>query len=160
MTQVTALSERKTQDGNRQSVDDMRRMQLTIRIATAKQPVVFLFLLLTIVVQPLNLQAASACCTTPSSAPRHDCCPELQRPSGVICTLSSDGCSCSYSPSQSPTTAVNSRESSGRSELHPNSLKAVVPTLSLSFTQTTQHLFSQPESPPLTPLSQTCLLLI
>jgi hypothetical protein len=135
----------------------MKRRRSKIRIAVNGQSVLSLFILLAMLIQPMDLFAAGAACTPPG----HDCCEHLQGPMSATCPVSAMACSLTCSQRQSATFVVKLREAAGRAELQSTPLnKTVVPALHLSVARAKMQFFSLPVSPPLTPLSQTCLLLI
>jgi hypothetical protein len=135
----------------------MKRRRSKIRIAVNGQSVLSLFILLAMLIQPLDVRAAGVPCAPPG----HDCCEHLQGPMSATCPVSAMACSLICSQRQSATFVVKSREAAGRAELQSTPLiNAVVPGLHLSAARANMQFFSLPVSPPLTPLSQTCLLLI
>ncbi len=135
----------------------MKRRRSRIRIAVNGQSVLSLFILLAMVIQPLDLRAAGVPCAPPA----HDCCEHLQGPMNATCPVSAMACSLICSQRQSATFVVKSREAAGRAELQSTPLiNAVVSALPLSLRRTIRQSSSPPLSPPLTPLSQTSLLLI
>jgi hypothetical protein len=161
VTQVTAGCDEahifcRSGRGNIAFVGNMTRRHRRLRIALQKQPVVWLFLLLAIVVEPLNLRAACTPCTTPCD----NCCRQLRSCSATMCSLSLECCSVFGSRNQGLVAVSKSREISGRSELQDSQVRAVVPALRVRLSQSNAYFPSPPVLPPLTPLSQSCLLLI
>ena len=135
----------------------MQRGRSKIRIAVNGQSVLSLFILLAMVIQPLDLRAAG----TPCAPIGHDCCEHLQGPMRATCPPSALACSLICSQRPNATFEGKSREGAGRTELQSTPLiKAVVPALHLSVARAHTQFLLSPVSPPLTPLSQTCLLLI
>lgn len=135
----------------------MRRRSSKIRVTMGKQAVLSLLVLLAMLIQPLDLRPAGAPCVPLG----HDCCQHLSGSMGATCPVSSFACSITCSTDRSATFLVNSRESSGRADLQFSNLgPAVTPAFPLNLAHVNRHMFSLPVSPPLTPLSQTCLLLI
>lgn len=135
----------------------MKRRRSKVRIAVNGQSVLSLFILLAMVIQPLDLRAGGATCVPPG----HDCCEHLQGPMSATCPPSALACSLICSQRQNATFEVKSREGAGRTELQSTPLiKAVVPALHFSVARANMQFLLSPVSPPLAPLSQTCLLLI
>jgi hypothetical protein len=135
----------------------MKRRRSKIRIAVNGQSILSLFILLAMVIQPLDLRAAG----TPCVPPGHDCCEHLQGPMSATCPQTALACSLICSQRQTATIVVQSREAAGRTELQSTPLiKAIVPALHLSVARANMQFLLLPVSPPLTPLLQTCLLLI
>jgi len=135
----------------------MKRRGSKIRFAMKGQSVLSLFILLAMVIQPLDLRAVGSPCAPPG----HNCCQHLQGRMSATCPVSAMACSLICSQRQSATFVVKSREAAGRTELQSTPLiNAVVPGLHLNVARAQMQAFSLPISPPQTPLSQTCLLLI
>src|SRR5579859_7188642 len=135
----------------------MKRKRPKIRMAVNRQSIFSLFILLAMLIQTLDLRAAGVPCTSLG----HDCCEHLQYPMGASCPVSSCTCSAICSQSQSAPFVVKSREAAGRTKLQSTPLNtAVVYALLLSVARANMQFLYLPISPPLTPLSQSCLLLI
>lgn len=138
----------------------MRRGHSKTRLVFGKQGVLSLFLLAAVAVQPLNLSGACDACKAGSAAPHHDCCP---KPESGVAAASASRPSCCLTlcaQNRNPNFLVNSRGASGGPELRPTRAQTVVPSLSVNFNRTNTRYFSRDISPPLTPRSQTCRLLI
>src|SRR6266568_467692 len=134
----------------------MKRRHSKIRIAVNRQSVLSLLILLAMVIGPLDIRTALVPCVPAG----HDCCERLHCTMSGTCPVSAAVCSLICSQGQSATFLVKSCEAAGRTELHSTPLiSVVVAAPPLGGRPATGQSFSPPVSPPLTPLSQTCLLL-